>query len=158
MGISAQTLQTPEEAQHIEEAGLGIGELAIGPGGKMTRAELEKSLISAGKMQTMEGGPAEAYGAMVGQLALSSKENLTADQMQGKMNRMFQIQQPGGFKNFGQAAQQYTKIQPLIQSGSYRRARHGAALGDVRFVARGIGIDGRSVCSGHYVEPDAQRA
>ena len=117
LGISAQTLQTPEEAQHMEEAGLGIGELAIGPGGKMTRAEFEKSLISAGKMQTMEGGPAEAYGAMVGQLPPSSKENLTADQMQGKMNRMFQIQQPGGFKNFGQAAQQYAKIQPLIQSG-----------------------------------------
>jgi hypothetical protein len=115
--ISAQTLQKPEESQQMLEAGLGIGELAIGEGGTMTKEEFDKAIIAAGKMHTMEGGPAKAYGAMVGQLALSSKGKMTAEDMQAKLSKMFAIQQPGGFENFGQAAAQYARVQPLVQSG-----------------------------------------
>jgi hypothetical protein len=117
MQVSTRTLQRPQEVKEMEEAGLGIGELALGPQGTMSREEFTKALEAAGKMQTMEGGPAGAYGAMVGQIALSSKEKLDAAGMQGRLNRMFQIQQPGGFRNFGQAAAQYGRIQPLIQAG-----------------------------------------
>jgi hypothetical protein len=117
MSIAARTLQTPKEAGQMESAGLGIGELALGPGGNMTREAFEKAMIAAGRMQTMEGGPAEAYGAMMGQLAISATGPMTAEDAQAKLYKMFQIQQPGGFKNFGQAASQFAKIQPLIQSG-----------------------------------------
>ena len=60
-------------------------------------------------------------------LHISSKEKLSAEQMQGKLNQLFKIQQPGGFENFGQALQQYGKIQPLIQSGVLSE-EHGMGL------------------------------
>ncbi len=118
VAMSAQTLQRPEEVKAMEEAGLGLGELAVGEGkGKtMTRAEFDQFMVSAGKMQAMEGGNAGAWGEMAGLITLQSKGKLAPDEAEGKLNRMFEIQRPGAFTSMTQAIGQYQKMGALVSN------------------------------------------
>ena len=124
LGVQAQTLQTTEEVTAMESAALGIGELAIGvkengkleAGKSMTREDFDKALISAGKMATLEGGSADAYGALTGQIALQSDHELSPEEMQARLDRMFKIQQPGGFRNMTQAASQFADVNDLVMN------------------------------------------
>jgi hypothetical protein len=114
MATAAQTLQTPQEVNQMEQAALGIGELAIGD--TISKEDFEKALISSGKMATLEGGSADAYGALVGQLAIQSDHKLSPEEAQARLYRMFMIQQPGGFRNMTQAAGQFAELNPLIMN------------------------------------------
>lgn len=116
----AQTLQSREAAMAMQAAGLGIGEVAIDRGlrkGKISQKDFEQLMIAAGKMQTMEGGSAEAYGKLAGLIPLLSKTRITAAQGEAKINKLFQLQQPGGFPNFSAAVDQYAKLSGLVQGG-----------------------------------------
>jgi hypothetical protein len=115
---AAETLQTPEEFKQMELAGLGVGELAIGKGkGKtMDRAGFEEFMKSAGKKQAMEGGDAGAWGEMAGLIALQSKERMTPEEAEAKLERLFQIQKPGAFTSMTQAIGQYKKLGGMISN------------------------------------------
>jgi hypothetical protein len=112
--LSSKTLQRPAEVESMEQAALGIGELAIGR--TISKDEFDKSMIAAGKMQTLEGGSPDAYGQMVGQIALQSDHEMKSEEVEARLDRMFKIQQPGGFRTFSQAAQQYAQLNPLVMN------------------------------------------
>ena len=112
--VASKTLQKPEEVQAMESAGLGVGELAIGK--TISKANFDRAMQAAGKMQSLEGGDAGAYGQLMGQIALQAEGKLTPEEAEGKLNRLFQIQQPGGFKTMSQAIGQYGKSNPLVSN------------------------------------------
>ena len=116
----AQTLQSPDAAIAMQQSALGIGEIAIDKGkrrGKISRDDFQKLLASAGKMQTMEGGSPQAYGKLAGLVPLLSPEHIDAAQGEAKLDKLFKIQQPGGFPNFSQAIDQFGKLTGYIQTG-----------------------------------------
>jgi len=115
--IARQTLQSTEDVQAMEQEGLGTGELAIKD--DADKAEFAKAMVAAGRMQTVFGGSAAPYGKMMGQIALQSKGPLDAANMEGQANRLFQIQQPGGFRNMESALKQYSSLNPLVMNGVY---------------------------------------
>ena len=119
--MTTKTLQKPGEVQAMESAGLGVGELGIGEGKDkaMTRAEFTEALTAAGKMQTMEGGDPGAYGQMIGQIILQAKQHMTPEEAEGRLNRLYEIQKPGGFKTMSQAMGQYAKLNPLVSNDIY---------------------------------------
>jgi len=115
--IARQTLQSPEQVQQMEAAGLGVGELALKT--DKDRAEFEKAMVAAGKFQTLEGGSSSAYGQMMGQIALQSRGSINAAEMEARANRLFKIQQPGGFRNMESALQQYSGLNALVMNDVY---------------------------------------
>jgi hypothetical protein len=115
--VASKTLQNAADVQAMESAGLGVGELAIGK--TISKADFDKAMIAAGKMQTLEGGNADAYGQLMGQIALQAKGQLSPAEAEGRLNKLFQIQQPGGFKNMSQAASQYAKLNPMVMNDIY---------------------------------------
>jgi hypothetical protein len=114
LGMQAKTLQSTDEVNQMEQAAIGIGDLAIGK--TISKADFDKSLESAGKMATLEGGSADAYGALTGQIALQSDHILSPEEHQARLNRLFLIQQPGGFKNMSQAAGQFSQLNGLVMN------------------------------------------
>lgn len=112
--VTRQTLQRPQEVEAMEQAAIGVGELAIGK--SISKGEFDKSLVAAGRMQTLEGGSSDAYGQMVGQIALQSDHEMKAEEVEARLDRMFKIQQPGGFRTFTQASQQYAQLNPLVMN------------------------------------------
>jgi hypothetical protein len=116
MAMSAKTLQSPEEVIAMQQHALGTGELAIGR--TISRKEFMKGLEAAGKQQSMEGSDAGAYGDIAGLLALESKKkNLSGEELQALVGREFDIQQPGRFASFAQAAAQRAKLTGYVQAG-----------------------------------------
>jgi hypothetical protein len=115
--IARQTLQSPEQVQQMEQAGLGVGELALK--NAKDREEFTKAIVAAGRFQAIEGGDAGAYGQMMGQIALQSKGPINAADMEARAYKLFQIQQPGGFRTMSQAMGQYSKLNALVQNGIY---------------------------------------
>lgn len=125
MSVAAQTLQTPEQVNAAELAGRGIGELAIGKrdangklekGKTITSEDFDKALVSAGKLATVTASDSKALGALTGQLALQADHELSPAEMEGQLQKMFNIQQPGGFENIGQAAGQYGELGGLVMN------------------------------------------
>jgi hypothetical protein len=115
LGVQAQTLQSAEDVNSMEQSGLGIGELAIGK--TISKENFDKSMVAAGRMQTLEGGSASAYGALTGQLALQSDHMLSPEEVQARINRMYEIQKPGGFTNMSQAIEQNSQLSQLVMNG-----------------------------------------
>ena len=114
LGVSAQTLQSTEEVNQMEQAGLGVGELAIGK--TISKGEFDKAMVAAGKMQTLEGGSSDAYGRLTGQIALQSDHQMNAAEVQARLDRLFKIQQPGGFTNMSHAASQFAELNGHIMN------------------------------------------
>ncbi len=114
--IAKETLQDTADVKAMEEAGRGIGELAIGPKGSMTSAEFDKAMIAAGKASVLERMEPGAAGQMMGQIALQAKGHLSPEEAEGRFNKLLEIQRPGGFRNATQFSQQYAKMAPLVQN------------------------------------------
>jgi hypothetical protein len=112
--MAGQTGQTTEEVQAMEQAGLGVGELAIGK--SVTKEDFDRMMVSAGKMQATEGGNSGAYGEMMGLIALQAKGKLSPEEAEGRLNRMFLIQQPGKFATMSQAIGQYSQMSGLVSN------------------------------------------
>jgi hypothetical protein len=115
LGVQAQTLQSAEDVNSMEQSGLGIGELAIGK--TISKENFDKSMVAAGRMQTLEGGSASAYGALTGQIALQSDHMLSPEEVQARINQMYEIQKPGGFTNMSQAIEQNSQLSQLVMNG-----------------------------------------
>ena len=114
-GVTAKTLQKPEEVQAMESAAIGIGELALKT--PQDKAEFDKAMIAAGKLQSLEGGSPDAYGELMGRIALNAKNGINAEDMEGKLDRLYQIQKPGGFRNMTQAIGQFSKLSAEVSNG-----------------------------------------
>jgi hypothetical protein len=113
--MSAQTLQTPEEAMQTQQTFLGVAELAVGKSiDKNTRDQLA---ISAGKFQSLEGGDPSAHGTLMGQVALQSKGKLTQKEAEARAYRIHNILQPGAFKNDSQGLEQVSQLNGYVMSG-----------------------------------------
>jgi hypothetical protein len=114
LSMQSKTLQSSEDVNAMEQSAIGIGELAIGK--TISREDFDTALESVGKMATLEGGSSDAYGALLGQTALQSDHKLTPEEAQARIHRLFQIQQPGGFRNMSQAAGQFSQMNGLIMN------------------------------------------
>jgi hypothetical protein len=95
--------------------GLGIGELAIGK--TISQETFDKSMVAAGRMQTLEGGSASAYGALTGQIALQSDHMLSPEEVRACINRMYEIQEPGGVTNMSLAIEQNSQLSQFVMNG-----------------------------------------
>ena len=115
LGMQAQTLQSAEDVNLMERSGLGIGELAIGK--TISQETFDKSMVAAGRMQTLEGGSASAYGALTGQIALQSDHMLSPEEVRACINRMYEIQEPGGVTNMSQAIEQNSQLRQFVMNG-----------------------------------------
>jgi hypothetical protein len=113
--MQAKTLLSTEDATAMEQEALGVGELAIGK--TTSREDFMKALESTGKLATMEGGSAKAYGALQGQLYLQADHQMSPEELQARMERMRHIIQPGAFSSLGQAQEQFGEMNGLVQNG-----------------------------------------
>jgi hypothetical protein len=113
---SQQATLTASQMQGVKSLkGLGIGEVAIGK--TISKENFDKSMVPAGRMQTLEGGNAGLYGAVTGQIALQSDHMLSPEEVQARINRMYEIQKPGGFTNMSQAIEQDSQQSQLVMNG-----------------------------------------
>jgi hypothetical protein len=121
IGISGQTMQTPEEVKEMLKHGLSTGAMALGkgPSAAMTEEEFDQLMIGAGKFQAMEGGNAGIFGDLAGLVALESKGKLTPEEGEARIERLFHIQIPGRFPVMSQAVAQYAKNTSLVMNDIY---------------------------------------
>ena len=115
----AQTGQTQQNSIALQEAAIGVGGGAVDTDKikkNISQDEFNKAMVFAGKMQAVEGGSADAYGAMVGSLPSLMGGRQDAKSVANQMGRLYEIMKPGGYslssgmKQFGQAA-------PYIKAG-----------------------------------------
>ncbi len=116
-----KTLQTAPEAIATQQAGYGAGEAFVDTATQqrlISREGFEELLAYAGKMQTVKGGDAAAYGQMAGMLPQLMGRRITAAEGEQKMAQLFAISQPGG-ADFAPQMEMMAKNASLITQGLY---------------------------------------
>jgi hypothetical protein len=114
LALQSKTLQSTEDVIAMTAQAEGIGQLAIGD--TISRADFNKSLEATGKLATMEGGPAEAYGALQGNMLLGLDHKVGPEELQARLERMRHIIAPGAFTGLGQAQAQFGEMNGLVQN------------------------------------------
>jgi hypothetical protein len=122
----SKTLQTRQAAMQMNLAAQGVGESAIGV--NISKEAFNEGLVGAGQLQALEGSDPNAYGKLMGSLALEAKKGTTGDQLKGQLKKVYDIQRPGAFQSMGQFSDQYAKTSQYVQSGIYSSEENAALL------------------------------
>lgn len=113
----AQTLQTREAATAFQLTALGAGEAGIDKGGvekSISEDEFKKLMVLVGSMQAAEGGAAETYGALAGQVPMLMGRHTTGEESFRKIGQFYNILKPGG-STFSGGVEQFLKNAPYAQ-------------------------------------------
>jgi hypothetical protein len=121
----AATLMSGPDAARLSQEAFAAAELTVddprkGIKGTMTREDFQKITETAGKMQTLFGGDPAAYGKLAGTIPLTTGgKRIGAEEGQVRMEKLFELQKLGGFKDVTQALNQFQKASSLSQAGVY---------------------------------------
>ncbi len=121
LAFRQRTLQTQQEAIATQQAGYGAGEAFVDTADQqklISREGFESLLTYAGKMQTVKGGDAGAYGQLAGMLPQLMGRRITGEEGMQKMAQLFAISQPGG-ADFAPQMEMMSKNASLITQGLY---------------------------------------
>lgn len=165
----ARTLQTREAATAFQLSALGAGEAGIDRGGvekSISEDEFKKLMVFVGSMQAAEGGSADTYGALAGQVPMMMGHHTTAEESFRKVAQFYKILQPGG-STFASGTEQFLKNAPYaqlfedpaqmlaLQSAFSIKNRGGAGEQVEQFMRATVGGLGRM--RGVQVEGDSQK-
>ena len=119
LALRSQTFQTEQDAVAMSVKAWASGAGAISQG-LISDPEFQKSLIGAGKLQTLTGDDAGSVGRMAGLLPLiSGQETNTAEGLGALQNQLYEIGRLGGFESYGQSVEQLGAASPYVMKGIY---------------------------------------
>lgn len=123
MRFRQQTLQSAEQAREFQESALGVGQAGMDVVDPLTGKvksqrfispkEFQKTLVGIGSVQAVEGGAAEVYGQMAGQIPLMLGRRTNAEEVMDITSQLYAIQQPGGSK-FSSGIRQFVENAGMV--------------------------------------------
>ena len=114
-----KTLQTAGEARALTTEAMASGFGAI-QAGLVTAPEFQKHLITSGQLSKMTGAEPGAVGKMSGILPMvTGKKKNTAEDLDVLMERLYEEQKLGGFKDYGQFAEQFAGSAEYVMKGVF---------------------------------------
>ena len=117
--LRAKTLQTAGEAEQMTTAAKASAFGAI-KSGRVSESDFNAFLASQGKLQTLTGADARAVGQAAGLMPMiSGKEKNSAADLENLSGRLYEIQQLGGFEDYGQASKQLGQSAGYVMKGIY---------------------------------------
>ena len=132
-----KTLQTAGEARNLstEAMSSAYGSIAAG---RISDAEFQKHLITAGQLQKMTGAEPGAVGRMSGILPMvTGKERNNAADLDVLMERLYKEQKLGGFRDYGQAATQFAGSAEYVMKGVFNAPTAQALLSAFAMAGQG---------------------
>jgi hypothetical protein len=117
--LRAQTLQTAGEAERMttEAKSSALGAISAG---RVSPAEFDKFLVTQGKLQTLTHADAGAVGQAAGLMPMiTGKASNNAEDLSSLSSRLYEIQRLGGFRDYGQAAEQLGQSAGYVMKGIY---------------------------------------
>jgi len=132
-----KTLQTAAEAREMTTEAMASGFGAISAG-LVSDVEFQKHLVTAGQLQKMTGAAPGAVGKMSGILPMvTGKKVNRAKDLNVLMERLYEEQKLGGFKDYGQAATQFAGSAEYVMKGVYNAQAAQALLSAFAMAGQG---------------------
>lgn len=122
--LQAKTGQKFEDAKALQLSFLGTAESVIGPGKKISDKQGADVMEGVGKLAAIMGGGADQWGRMAGMVAQVAKPGTNIAEETAAMQL---ISRPAQFPTIDAAAEQFSKVQGLVENGVLD-ARTGMAL------------------------------
>lgn len=119
--LQARTGQKTEDVKALQLQFLGTAESVVGPGKKVSEAEKTAAMEGVGKLAAVMGGGAGEWGRMGGMVAQVMKPGANG-QLSGKSiaeetAAMYAISRPAQFPTIDAGAEQFSKVQGLVENG-----------------------------------------
>jgi hypothetical protein len=100
--------------------------------------EFDKHLATAGKLQVMTGAAEAAVGKVSGILpSVTGKQVNKAEDLDVMLERLYELQKLGGFRDYGQAATQFAGSAEYVMKGVYSAPRAQALLSAFALAGQG---------------------
>lgn len=138
LGFRSKTLQSATDASRLQESALGMAAAVVGPGQKLSQADLDKLLVAAGQLQVGRNIDPTALGQIAGSLAFNAKSGTDGDMLKRQLMAQFKTADLGNLTP-STFADQLAKAAPAVGAGDF------SSMADLGAVLSGMSFSGRDV-------------